>query len=550
MLSFLKTLFQKKPVNPPAVAVASPGPVATAHPAGAPRATPGLDAGSSVPQVAVARLSLLAILQKLPTDLQPHIRQWPDEAATIALPLTTIQKQLAAGSVKMSLASLYRQSPPGTFTEARVEEKRMIEVPLSEVLKHVQPHALRRRADQRKVDLPKNAPQLFGDSSNPFALAPSEGEVERPSNGHHANGHDDEVEAIPPVDGMTAPTYSLPLGKKPVALSMPQVAAPAPPAEVSETAAPDGEVSIPLERLLSGWPEPVRAEAAAMHEAAVVIPASLLAPGMARGKVAFSWGQIRGWITPPPTGQTEAREATELLLPLKVVAPAFIAHSRIKAAPRKEVDIDESIPGLFDGGDAARSVTPAAPEPEPSLPAPVELPSFRLATGAPAPEEPEIEATIAIPRMELAPPEEAPAAEPLTLSLDPVIAPAPAPLRPADRKHWSPQAMIDSIVAQPGVSGAIVGLREGLVVAARLPEHMKADTVAAFLPQIFARLNNYTNEMDLGQVEDLLMTVNGAHFQTYHMGDLYFAVLGKAGEALPWTELHEIVQELQKQTVA
>ncbi len=56
--------------------------------------------------------------------------------------------------------------------------------------------------------------------------------------------------------------------------------------------------------------------------------------------------------------------------------------------------------------------------------------------------------------------------------------------------------------------------------------------------------------MQLGQVEDLLLTVNGAHFQSYHMGDLYFAVLGKAGEALPWTELRVVVQELQKQTVA
>jgi predicted regulator of Ras-like GTPase activity (Roadblock/LC7/MglB family) len=313
-------------------------------------------------------------------------------------------------------------------------------------------------------------------------------------------------------------------------------------------------VSLSLGRLFVGWPEPIRAEAAALGDAMVAIPAALLAPGMAKGKVAFSWGQIRGWITPAPIAETQGREATELQLPLKVVAPAFIAHTRANAAPRKEVDLDHSIPGLFDGGEAARPVTPSAAEPVVSLPPPSDLPSFRLATGAPAAEEPETEATMEIelpPRIDVAVQLEEPALEEtLTLTLDPIVPPEPAPFGPADKKHWSPQAMIDSIVALPGVCGGIVALREGLVVAAKLPEHMKADTVAAFLPQIFARLNNYTAEMELGQVEDLLLTVNGAHFQSYHMGDLYFAVLGKAGEALPWTELQVVVQELQKQTVA
>ncbi|HEV7406318.1 MAG TPA: hypothetical protein VGO11_25440 [Chthoniobacteraceae bacterium] len=546
MLSFLKTLFKKKPTDAPAETAATPLPTTPVRPVATARVTPSPEAAAAGPQVAVARLSLLAILQKLPPDLQASIARYPDASVTVALPLTTIQKQLAAGSVKMSLASLYRQSPPGTFSSARVEEKRMIEVPLSEAMKHVKPQALRRRADQRKVDLPSNAPQLFGDRQNPYALAPSEGEPETAVNGNHANGHPPAQDEIPPVEGMTAPPYTLPLGMKPVALSMPKPAAATPAAEESEPAV-RGEVSLPLARLLVAWPEPVRAEAAAMHEAMVVIPAAQLAPGMAKGKVAFSWGQIRGWITPPPIGETQAREATELPLPLKVVAPAFIAHTRAKAAPRREVDLDETIPGLFDGGEAARPVTPAAPETAASLPPPADLPSFRLATGAPAAEEAEIEATIEIEmplRMEVAAPVEEPAA------LDPVAAPEPAPFRPADHKHWSPQAMIDSIVAQPGVAGAIVALREGLVVAARLPEHMKGDTVAAFLPQIFARLNNYTHEMQLGQVEDLLLTVNGAHFQSYHMGDLYFAVLGKAGEALPWNELQVVVQELQKQTVA
>ena len=93
-----------------------------------------------------------------------------------------------------------------------------------------------------------------------------------------------------------------------------------------------------------------------------------------------------------------------------------------------------------------------------------------------------------------------------------------------------------------------MALQEGLPVAASLPEGVKSEVVAAFLPQIFARLNQYAGEMRLGEVDDLLFTTHGAHCQIYRLGYIYFAVLGKAGEALPWHELHLITEELARQT--
>ncbi|HEX8296818.1 MAG TPA: hypothetical protein VF593_10985, partial [Chthoniobacteraceae bacterium] len=89
---------------------------------------------------------------------------------------------------------------------------------------------------------------------------------------------------------------------------------------------------------------------------------------------------------------------------------------------------------------------------------------------------------------------------------------------------------------------------EGLLVAHSLPEDVKSDVVAAFLPQIFARLNQYSGEMKLGEVDDLLFTTHGAHCQIYRLGFIYFAVLGKPGESLPWHELRVIADELSKQT--
>ena len=98
------------------------------------------------------------------------------------------------------------------------------------------------------------------------------------------------------------------------------------------------------------------------------------------------------------------------------------------------------------------------------------------------------------------------------------------------------------------MAGAIVALQEGLQVATAMPEGVKGEVVAAFLPQIFARLNQYAGEMKMGEVDDLLFTTHGAHCQVYRLGFVYFAILGQPGAALPWHELRLISAELGRQT--
>src|SRR5690606_31686059 len=113
-----------QPVVTPPVQAPTPRAVAT------PQAVPELLQGMA--QVEVAHLSLAAILKKLPQELSAMVVQMPDPSVTVALPVNTIHKQLATGSVKMSLASLYRQAPAGTFSLKGAEDRRMVEVPLSE----------------------------------------------------------------------------------------------------------------------------------------------------------------------------------------------------------------------------------------------------------------------------------------------------------------------------------------------------------------------------------------------------------------------------------
>src|SRR5262245_12637786 len=105
MLTYIKNLFRKKlGAREPTAA-----PVAVARPSAS-------DASVPMMRVETASLQLLAIMAKFPDDLRQYVAKLPPPEAMVALPLPTILKFLPSGSVKMSLASVVRQAPPGTFT--------------------------------------------------------------------------------------------------------------------------------------------------------------------------------------------------------------------------------------------------------------------------------------------------------------------------------------------------------------------------------------------------------------------------------------------------
>lgn len=478
---------------------------------------------NSGPRVEMVHLSLVAILSRLPEDLRTTLLTMPEPDTVIALPLASVQKQLASGSVKMTLASLQRQSPAGTFApSARGEDKRMVEVPLAEVFRTLNPQVLRRREDQRQSSLPPTGLQVFGDPDNPFALAPTEGS---------ANGEDPVEEAVlprfagpapsaqrsirPPADVFATPTR----GIKPAAAV----------AAVPDEAA--ASLFVSLASLAGAWPEPIRSEVLALNGAEVALPPAAVTAGLARGKVVFTWGQIRAWLSPAPTVPTTARESTELLLPLKVLAPVFLARSRPQAEARKKVELDDTIPALFNGGAAAPE---AAPEAAPSEP-------------IPAPP---------IPMAALPPPVVAPAPRPVSVP----VAPAAEPVLQArkaqtlaeafdqpGKERWSPPELVAGTMKLPGVAGAIIALQEGLVVAAQLPAPLMPETCAAFLPQMFARMAKYAGEMGLGEVQSLTLQVDGALFQTYRFGELYFGVMGSPRALLPLAELRLVGDQLARE---
>lgn len=498
MLSFFKKLFgQSTPAAaPPLRAVAVPS--------------------APMPTVEVTHLSLAAITARFAEELQPLLAQTPEAAATVALPLPTILKQLPAGIVRMSLASLQRQAH-GVIQPLAPGDKRLVEIPLAEIFRHLRPGALKRRLDQRPVFVPENGYNLFGDSTNPYSVSPDDylEETQVLDLTPVATAHE-VVESGPRVlkmdDGLRehfshAPTAKTPLPASAIVKMEQPVPAPAAP-----VAWPEGPtLAMKLAPLAAQWPEDIRAEIAALDpETTVTLPANDVSAGLAKGRVAFSWAQIHAWLEPAPAPSSAALN-TVLPIPLKIVAPAFLSASKQPATERKSVQVDASIPALFSGGQEPEPV----PEPHPISP--------------PA---------------EHAPPHEAPAhADPHKLP-ETVAEIFGVP----HKEDWTPAEIVAGAVKLPGVSGAIVALQEGLQVAASLPDGVKSEVVAAFLPQIFARLNQYSSEMRLGEVDDLLFTTHGAHCQIYRLGYVYLAILGQPGEALPWHELRLISEELARQT--
>ena len=469
--------------------------------------------------IEVASLSLRVIIEKLPPDLRAIINKMPEPEVKIMLPLNSILKQLPTGAVRMSLASLLRQAPAGTFRKSDVEGKQMVEIPLAEVFRNVDPKRLSRRQDQRRYDVPDDDGGLFDRTGN-----------SKPA----------------PAPAPPQPAPAPPLANAPRVLKMPEVptagangnghahpAVPAPKANAAGPCAGKGDLVISFVELAASWPEGVRSELSLVPgDTRLVIPALAVGPGLQKGKVTFPWSQVRRWMSPAPGSPVAIRDDLELILPLKIIAPAFVAATG--ATKRREgVEIDHTLPDFF----GAISQPPNKLAQSPPVGAPALAPTPHV--------EPEAE------RAPAAEPECTPAPEPEPLKFSfvsneqapvaevaEIVAPEPVALptpvaAPQQSPAPTPAGLVKHACSLPGVAGAVVALEEGLVVAQSLPPGFAAETFAAFMPQIFGRLGQYTAEMQLGAPTEV--TIHTAHgpFHAARCGKIYFGMLGHPGERLP-----------------
>jgi predicted regulator of Ras-like GTPase activity (Roadblock/LC7/MglB family) len=98
------------------------------------------------------------------------------------------------------------------------------------------------------------------------------------------------------------------------------------------------------------------------------------------------------------------------------------------------------------------------------------------------------------------------------------------------------------------VAGSLIALQDGLLVAHCMPRSWKTEAMAAFLPQIFGRINQYGKELNTGDAMAVAITTGAGTLQVYHAGIVYLAALGDPGGTLPLDELQLVAGELGRRS--
>lgn len=304
--------------------------------------------------------------------------------------------------------------------------------------------------------------------------------------------------------------------------------------------------------LMVAWPEALRTELVhkGLTQRIVVFPGSALEPGIKTGRVSFAWETLQAWIEPAlAPGEIPYTGPAPLPIPLQVIAPLFMALK--KPVTQRKVQIADTIPELFTGKQPAIA-TPTAPAAAPADPV-AAMPEAKASSMPPAVRAP------------LPAPPSAPFAAPIAGGIKPrpvspvspmapvSAGPAPAPdlaalFEQPGKLHWTPVELVQHACRLPGVAGTLIALTDGLQVASQLPGGLDGDTLAAFLPQIFARVAHYTNEIKLGEPAVVAFTANQQVWRINKAGRVFFLAVGRAGEDLPSAALNAIANQLERQS--
>jgi predicted regulator of Ras-like GTPase activity (Roadblock/LC7/MglB family) len=110
----------------------------------------------------------------------------------------------------------------------------------------------------------------------------------------------------------------------------------------------------------------------------------------------------------------------------------------------------------------------------------------------------------------------------------------------------TPKEVVERATILEGVAGAIVALPDGLKVASKIPPELNADTLAAFLPQLFGRVTQCAKELRMGELNNLTFTVGNVPWKIFRVNAVYFAAFGRAGQALPTAQLAMLATELDR----
>lgn len=482
-------------------------------------------------------LPLAPIVTGLSMELRGKIMIVPPPGMTINLPIDTITSQLAFGAVKISFGEL-RQLAANIFANSGGEhDHKLVNLPLNEILPRLNPALLARRTGP-KVEVAEDINGPFGGRGQGVAFTtqplksatPPVPRTERPEISAEAPAPVAPIAFTPPPS-LQRPVAPLPPAQpvRPMSPVVPPPAAPKPvisaaPVPAPAPAAPRPEPAQPtifaaLWDLAEIWPEELKEEISrtALANVSVPLTGNLVAAGLKRGRITMSWKQLR--TLAKPSSPASPNDNVELDLPLKVIAPLFFAAQKNQGMARKAVKVSEEIPNLFFGFPQA---APAAPEAPVAAPKPVEKKTSdsNFYVWGDAGEAPKTDTN--------------------------VFAPPPVPQTDFTHRQAPPKDVVARALQLPGVVGAVVTLPDGLRVASETPAEFNADTLAAFIPQIFERMNQSAKELRMGILNNVSFTVGNVPWRIFRVNSVYFAAFGRAGEALPAAQLVSLAGELDR----
>lgn len=569
------------PLAPPPVEVA-PAP-APAAPVPAARSQSGNGATSGIAGVAIP---LQSILNGLPVELRPKVRVQAVGDLTVTITVDKILSQLGQGLVQIPFGDI-RQAAPHVFAPGIESDRIPVALPLNEILSRINPALLVRRTARKQVEIPSEITSPFDSPGQGLSISVGNAKPVQPVAPRRAapanvpvRGSISSVNTPPPPSGGTTitpapipftfvkPTIPVqPNGPTPFPTITPAAtpqrqAAPVARAVPTPAAASEQAVlAVALSALSDGWAEGLRQEIIQQHlsDARVALPVDAVEAGLKRGRVTFTWKALRSWIRPATPPVVSAHDAAELELPLKVIAPLFIARKQAASQTQQKLTVDEEIPNLFFGfpqpeTPAAAPVAPAAPIAFTPVPSPAASAAAMAASAASAAAAAAAaSAASAASAVNPAAPKSVDTnyyiwddmSDTTQLHVDAIRRSGPSGTEFVKR-YASPNEIVSRAAALDGVAGALIALPDGLMVASRIPTELNADTLAAFLPQLFNKVSQCTKELRMGELNNLNFTVGNVPWKIFRVNAIFFAVFGRAAQPLPTAQLAGLAAELDR----
>jgi predicted regulator of Ras-like GTPase activity (Roadblock/LC7/MglB family) len=448
-------------------------------------------------------LPLKMILDRLPAAARGVVSGPAGAGDRFHLSSKTILNQLPSGRIRISIRELRQAAPPNLFAASTGQDEVLVELPLPEVLSRLKPNQLSRREGQKKVEVSKEISPVFGPTGRIACPTPDSPAQENGRSRH---------EPAPPISA------SLGAGGDAISTSnprLPSVAGPAlsaqhhaAPVQKDEVPSTDAVLTLPMASLLEAWPEAARQKFAHadFQKSALELPWAELERELKRGKVQFAWKQLSAWIKPSLSSVNGAINGELILeLPLPIIASAFMARRKFRSESKRQNLVTADIPNLFASKGPSAAIVPPAP-PSGAQPTP-------------------------------------PASSPEDNSKKTVQELGDVFGQP-DKRSWSPTEIVDRTARLDGIAGALLATLDGLLIVGRIPPELSGDKIAAFVPMMFARMAQYSRELNLGDPSHLTFHIEDFPLQVFKAGRVYFTALGRPGEALPRTQLAAVAAAL------